>query len=88
VFLSRGLVQRYLYDSDLTGWLAVARLGMGYPLTIAALAISVLAVRRVRRAVRDRETPADLSGPARAADVATGVAEQELAERPTGPPGR
>jgi hypothetical protein len=50
VFLSRGLVQRYLYDSDLTGWLAAARLGMGYPLTIGALAISVLAVRRVRRA--------------------------------------
>lgn len=50
VFLSRGVVQRYLYDEDQTGWLAVARLGMGYPLTIAALAISVLAVRRVRRA--------------------------------------
>jgi len=50
VFLSRGLVQRYLYDEDLTGWLAVARLGMGYPLTIGALAVSVLAVRRVRRA--------------------------------------
>ena len=50
VFLSRGLVQRYLYDEDQTGWLAVARLGMGYPLTIGALAISVLAVRRVRRA--------------------------------------
>jgi hypothetical protein len=49
VFLSRGLVQRYLYDEDETGWLAVARLGMGYPLTIGALAISVLAVRRVRR---------------------------------------
>ena len=48
VFLSRGLVQRYLYDDDRTGWLAVARLAMGYPLTIGALAISVLAVRRVR----------------------------------------
>ena len=50
VFLARGLVQRYLYEEDQTGWLAVARLGMGYPLTIGALAISVLAVRRVRRA--------------------------------------
>ena len=49
VFLSRGLVQRYLYHEDLTGWLAVARLSMGYPLTIGALAVSVLAVRRVRR---------------------------------------
>jgi hypothetical protein len=50
VFLARGLVQRYLYEEDQTGWLAVARLGMGYPLTIGALAVSVLAVRRVRRA--------------------------------------
>lgn len=49
VFLSRGLVQRYLYDEDQTGWLAVARLAMGYPLTIGALAISVLAVRRLRK---------------------------------------
>jgi hypothetical protein len=49
VFLARGLVQRYLYDQDSTGWLAVARLAMGYPFTIGAVAISVLAVRRVRR---------------------------------------
>jgi Protein of unknown function (DUF3159) len=49
VFLARGLVQRYLYDQDLTGWLAFARLAMGYPLTIGALAVSVLAVRRTRR---------------------------------------
>jgi hypothetical protein len=49
VFLARGLVQRYLYDQDHTGWLAFARLAMGYPVTIAALAVSVLAVRRVRR---------------------------------------
>src|SRR5918993_851260 len=46
VFLSRGLVQRFLYEEDRTGWLA------------------------------------------RAADVATEVAEQELAERPTGRPRR
>ena len=52
VFLARGLVQRYLYDQDLTGWLAFARLAMGYPVTIAALAVSVFAVRRVRRAER------------------------------------
>ena len=49
VFLSRGLVQRFLYAEDRTGWLAVARLGMGYPLTVAALAVTVIAVRRVRR---------------------------------------
>jgi hypothetical protein len=49
VFLSRGLVQRFLYEEDRTGWLAVARLTMGYPLTVGALAITILAVRRVRR---------------------------------------
>jgi hypothetical protein len=49
VFLSRGLVQRFLYEEDRTGWLAVARLGMGYPLTVGALALTIIAVRRVRR---------------------------------------
>ena len=56
VFLARGLVQRYLYEEDQTGWLAVARLAMGYPLTIAALAVSVLAVRRLRRS-READEP-------------------------------
>lgn len=62
VFLARGLVQRYLYDQDSTGWLAVARLAMGYPLTIGAVAISVVAVRRVRKteeAEADSETAED-----------------------------
>lgn len=46
--LTRFLVQDRLYDADETGWLAAARLAMGYPLTIALLAITVLWVRRVR----------------------------------------
>lgn len=49
VFLARGLVQHYLYDSDKTGWLAAARLSMGYPVTLAALGLTLLLVRRVRR---------------------------------------
>jgi Protein of unknown function (DUF3159) len=60
VFLARGLVQRYLYDQDLTGWLAAARLAMGYPFTIGALAISVLAVRRVRRNEHEDTAPEDV----------------------------
>jgi Protein of unknown function (DUF3159) len=60
VFLARGLVQRYLYDQDLTGWLAVARLAMGYPFTIGAVAISVLAVRRVRKIEHEDTTPEDV----------------------------
>jgi hypothetical protein len=46
--LSRFLVQNSLYGADQTGWLAAARLAMGYPLTIALLAVTVLWVRRVR----------------------------------------
>ena len=53
VFLSRGVVQRFLYEENRTGWLAFARLAMGYPLTVGALAVTILAVRRVRR----RTTP-------------------------------
>jgi hypothetical protein len=49
VFLARGLVQHYLYDSDKTGWLAFARISMGYPVTLAALGVTLLLVRRVRR---------------------------------------
>ena len=60
VFLARGLVQRYLYDQDLTGWLAFARLAMGYPVTIGALAVSVLAVRRVRKSEHQDTTPEDV----------------------------
>jgi Protein of unknown function (DUF3159) len=59
VFLSRGLVQRFLYEEDRTGWLAVARLAMGYPITIGALALTVLLVRRVRKG---REEHIELSG--------------------------
>jgi hypothetical protein len=51
VFLSRGVVQRFLYEEDRTGWLAVARLAMGYPVTVGALAVTILAVRRVRRRI-------------------------------------
>jgi hypothetical protein len=60
VFLARGLVQRYLYDQDATGWLAVARLAMGYPFTIGAVAISVLAVRRVRKQEEQDTAPEDI----------------------------
>jgi Protein of unknown function (DUF3159) len=49
VFLARGTVQRLLYNQDKTGWLAFARLAMGYPVTAGALALTILAVRRVRK---------------------------------------
>jgi Protein of unknown function (DUF3159) len=69
VFLARGLVQRYLYDQDATGWLAVARLAMGYPFTIGAVAISVLAVRRVRK-IEEAEAEAEAGAEPAGEDVA------------------
>ncbi|MFD4468729.1 DUF3159 domain-containing protein [Rhodococcus sp. NPDC058505] len=51
VFGARYLVQSQLYDTDHTGWLAVARIGMGWPLTALVLVVTVWAVRRADRAV-------------------------------------
>ncbi|MGH3979119.1 MAG: DUF3159 domain-containing protein [Pseudonocardiaceae bacterium] len=48
-FLARFGVQRWLYDADETGWLGVARLLMGLPLTAIALLVTIWAVRRARR---------------------------------------
>lgn len=60
--LARFLVQNWLYDADHTGWLAVSRLAMGYPLTIALLAVTALWVRRVRH--REEDSAAGAKGPA------------------------
>lgn len=51
VFLARGSVQWYLYGDNATGWLAFARIAMGYPLFIAAAAFSFVIVTRARRRV-------------------------------------
>lgn len=57
VFAARYFVQSNLYDSDQTGWLAVARIGMGWPLTGVALLVTFWAVRRADKAL-------DEAGPA------------------------
>jgi hypothetical protein len=49
LFMLRGCVQAVLYDRDATGWLAVARIAMGFPLYIAALALGYWLVRQARR---------------------------------------
>jgi uncharacterized protein DUF3159 len=51
IFLARGIVQLALFRHNATGWLAVARIGMGYPLTVAALGFAFWVVRRARRQV-------------------------------------
>ncbi|MDQ1201557.1 DUF3159 domain-containing protein [Rhodococcus sp. SORGH_AS_0303] len=46
VFVARYVVQSQLYDYDQTGWLAVARIAMGWPLAAVAFAVTFWAVRR------------------------------------------
>lgn len=48
VFASRYLVQDWLYDAGSTGWLAFARIAMGYPMLGLALLVTYWAVRRAR----------------------------------------
>ena len=51
VFFARFAVQYRLYSTDETGWLATARIAMGWPLTAAVLGLTVWVVRRGDRAV-------------------------------------
>ncbi|MFT4043914.1 MAG: DUF3159 domain-containing protein [Gordonia sp. (in: high G+C Gram-positive bacteria)] len=45
VFLARYLTQSWLYDDATTGWLAVSRIAMGWPLTVLCVAVTVALVR-------------------------------------------
>lgn len=56
VFVARYVVQSQLYDSDQTGWLAVARIAMGWPLAAVAFAITFWAVRRADAVVAEATT--------------------------------
>ncbi|MEH3141210.1 MAG: DUF3159 domain-containing protein [Mycobacterium kyogaense] len=58
VFTARFLVQQHLYDEDQTGWLGVARIAMGWPLTAVAALVTYGAIRAARRAVRE-QTPTE-----------------------------
>jgi len=51
VFASRFVVQQHLYDADQTGWLGVARISMGWPLTAIAALVTYLAIRAAQRAI-------------------------------------
>lgn len=46
VFAARVAVQQWLYDQDRTGWLAVAKIAMGYPLLALAFLVVLWAGRR------------------------------------------
>jgi len=51
VFGARFVVQHLLYQSDRTGWLVVARISMGWPLTAVAALVTYLAIRVAQRAL-------------------------------------
>jgi hypothetical protein len=51
VFGARFVVQRLLYDADQTGWLGVARIGMGWPLTVLAALATYAAIKAAQRAM-------------------------------------
>lgn len=55
VFASRFVVQHHLYDADQTGWLGVARIAMGWPLTAVAALVTYLAIRVAQRAVHAQQ---------------------------------
>jgi Protein of unknown function (DUF3159) len=51
VFGARFTVQRLLYDADQTGWLVVARIAMGWPLTAVSALVTYLAIKAAQRAL-------------------------------------
>jgi hypothetical protein len=55
VFAARAIVQGSLFEHNSTGWLAVTRIAMGYPLTIAAAGFGWFVVRRARRRLADAD---------------------------------
>ncbi|MDA3625392.1 DUF3159 domain-containing protein [Saccharopolyspora oryzae] len=59
VFAAKYVVQQWLYDADQTGWLAFARIAMGYPLTGLALIVTVWAIRRAAKVAEQEKTDAE-----------------------------
>lgn len=55
LFLSRAIVQTSLFQHNATGWLAVARIAMGYPLYILTLGYIFWVCRRAQRPLRAAE---------------------------------
>lgn len=58
VFGARFVVQRWLYNADYTGWLAFAKIAMGYPLYGLGLLVVVWAVRRSDKRLKELEETA------------------------------
>ncbi|MEV6594780.1 DUF3159 domain-containing protein [Streptomyces acidicola] len=63
VFAARFIVQQWLYEASTTGWLAFAKIAMGFPLLGLAAVVGIWAVRR---AAKRREVLAGELRPAEA----------------------
>jgi hypothetical protein len=61
VFGAKFVVQQWLYASDETGWLAFARIAMGYPLTGLALLVTVWAVRRAAKVAEEADSAREVT---------------------------
>ncbi|OBK16526.1 DUF3159 domain-containing protein [Mycobacterium asiaticum] len=59
VFLARFAVQGHLYELGKTGWLGVARIAMGWPLTALAALVTYGAIRAVLRVTAAQERAVD-----------------------------
>ncbi|MFJ4716308.1 DUF3159 domain-containing protein [Streptomyces sp. NPDC088785] len=70
VFAARFVVQQWLYGADSTGWLAVAKIAMGYPLLALALLVVVWAARRSGKRLAAPERAATAPAPARGVPAA------------------
>lgn len=68
VFAARFVVQGLLYHADRTGWLAVARIGMGWPLTVLAALATYAAIKAAQRAIAATTGPAVDMGPGAVTD--------------------
>jgi hypothetical protein len=71
LFAARYVVQQWLYDGGHTGWLAVTRIGMGYPLLGVALLVVFWAVRRANRRTVGAAGEREAAPPTTLADAAT-----------------
>ncbi|MER5885872.1 DUF3159 domain-containing protein [Streptomyces sp. NPDC001941] len=82
VFAARFVVQQWLYDADATGWLAAAKIAMGYPLLALALIVVVWAARRSDKRLAAQARVAAATAPAATASAATAPAAPQYPRIP------
>jgi Protein of unknown function (DUF3159) len=70
VFGARYVVQQQLYNAGQTGWLGIARIGMGWPLTLVAGLLTYAAIKAAQRAI---SAAGDIGADAVAGEADTGL---------------